>query len=194
MRDSMIFYRSFYEAIRHLNNNEQAIIYNAIFSYGLDFTEPELDGVTKTIWTLIKPQIDANIKRFNNGKQPKTKQIKSKIKAKNKQTKIKSEANNNVNNNVNDNVNLNDKLSFDIFWNNYDKKVDSSKCFKAWLKLVKECEREFVQKQALKYAESTPDVKFRKNPLTWLNGQCWNDETLIDKPKKIHAFHPIIFD
>jgi len=193
MRDSMIFYRSFYEAIRHLEKNEQAIIYDAIFSYGLDFIEPELKGVSKTIWTLIKPQIDANIKRFNNGKQPKSKQEKSKVEAKPKQKASKAEANNNVNDNVNDKQ-LNDKLSFDIFWNNYDKKVDSSKCFKAWVKLVSECQRKFVQEQALKYAQSTPDVKYRKNPLTWLNGQCWNDEELANKPKKVMAFHPIIFD
>ena len=29
------------------------------------------------------------------------------------------------------------------------------------------------------YVLSTPDVKFRKNPLTWLNGKCWNDEISI---------------
>jgi hypothetical protein len=26
------------------------------------------------------------------------------------------------------------------------------------------------------YVKSKPDIQFRKNPLTWLNGQCWNDE------------------
>lgn len=26
------------------------------------------------------------------------------------------------------------------------------------------------------YVKSTPDKQFRKNPQTWLNGQCWNDE------------------
>ena len=27
-----------------------------------------------------------------------------------------------------------------------------------------------------KYVASTPDVKFRRNPLTWLNQGCWDDE------------------
>jgi hypothetical protein len=103
MRDSMIFYRSFYEAIKHLDLFDQARIYDAIFSYGLDFQEPELTGISKTVWILIKPQIDANIKRFNNGNKPKVKQEKSKIEAKVKQKISKVEANNNVN--VNDNVN-----------------------------------------------------------------------------------------
>lgn len=112
MRDSMIFYRSFYEAIKELPLDTQGEIYNAIFCYGLDFQVPELSGVSKTIWTLIKPQIDANIKRFENGKKPKNKQTESKTEAKNKQNESKSVTNNNNNVNNNDNVNVNNKPSF----------------------------------------------------------------------------------
>jgi hypothetical protein len=106
MRDSMVFYRSFFEAIKDLNYEQQGIIFNAIFDYGLNFKEPKLEGICKTIWTLIKPQLDANIKKFHNGKQPKEKQIISKTEANNKQKESKLQAN--VNANVNDNDN--DKL------------------------------------------------------------------------------------
>ena len=104
MRDSMVFYRSFFEAIKDLNFEQQGDIFNAIFDYGLNFKEPKLEGICKTIWTLIKPQLDANIKKFHNGKQPKEKQKKSKPKANQKQTKSKIQAN------VNDNVNANDNI------------------------------------------------------------------------------------
>jgi len=115
MRDSMIFYRSFYEAIKELPLETQGEIYNAIFTYGLDFEVTELSGVSKTIWTLIKPQIDANIKRFENGKKPKNKQTESKTEAKNNQEESKTETNNNNNNNVNDNDNVNEKvIKFDF--------------------------------------------------------------------------------
>ena len=117
MRDSMIFYRSFYEAIKELPLETQGEIYNAIFTYGLDFEVTELSGVSKTIWTLIKPQIDANIKRFENGKKPKNKQTESKTEAKNNQDESKTEANNNNNNNNNNNVNdnVNEKeIKFDF--------------------------------------------------------------------------------
>jgi hypothetical protein len=100
-RDSMVFYRSFYEAIKELSKEQQGEIYNAIFSYGLDFTEPNLSGVSKTVWTLIKPQIDANIRRYNNGNKPKNKQNISKTEAKPKQEASKTQANDNVNDNVN---------------------------------------------------------------------------------------------
>jgi len=105
MRDSTIFYRSFYEAIKELPAQNQADVYSAIFEYSLNFTEIQLTGLSKTIFTLIKPQLDANLRRFRNGSIPKDKQEESKTEAKPKQTISKTEANNN--NNVNNNKNLN---------------------------------------------------------------------------------------
>ena len=32
------------------------------------------------------------------------------------------------------------------------------------------------------YIRSTPDVQFRKDPLTYLNGKCWEDE-IVAAPK-----------
>jgi len=103
-RDSMIFYRSFYESVNGLSPVIKAELYDAIFEYGLNFQEIEFTNeISKALFTLIKPQLDANIKRFENGKKPKTKQIESKTEAKDKQNESKVEANNNVNVNVNDN-------------------------------------------------------------------------------------------
>lgn len=113
MRDSTIFYRSFYEAIKELPAQNQAEVYAAIFEYSLNFSEIKLTGLSKTIFTLIKPQLDANLKRFRNGSEPKTKQEESKTEAKPKLTVSKTEANNNnnVNNNKNLNVNLNENIN-----------------------------------------------------------------------------------
>ena len=102
----MIFYRSFYESVNGLSPVIKAELYDAIFEYGLNFQEIEFTNeISKALFTLIKPQLDANIKRFENGKKPKTKQKESKTEAKDKQNESKVEANNNVN--VNDNVNKN---------------------------------------------------------------------------------------
>lgn len=111
-RDSFIFYRSFYEAISELPKENQADSYNAIMKYALDQEEIELTGISKAIFSLVKPQLDANYKKYENGKQKK-----SKTEAKQKQTKSKkvTNVNENVNVNVNDNVNVNvndnDKVS-----------------------------------------------------------------------------------
>lgn len=104
-RDSFIFYRSFYEAISELPKENQADTYNAIMEYALNQEEIELTGISKAIFSLVKPQLDANYKKYENGKQKK-----SKTEAKQKQTKSKigTNVNENVNVNDNDNVNVNE--------------------------------------------------------------------------------------
>jgi len=67
MRDGFIFYRSFYEAIKELDFDEQLTLYEAIFEYQFNEYEPHLDGIKKSIWLLIKPQLDANNERYENG-------------------------------------------------------------------------------------------------------------------------------
>ena len=89
----MLIYRSFYEAIKELNKEDQADVWAAVHEYGLNRNEIELKGISKTIFTLIKPQLQANLKRFENGN-----------KAKVKQSKSKPKANNNNNNNVNNSI------------------------------------------------------------------------------------------
>ena len=66
-RDSVIFYKSFYEAIKELSIEQQGIVYNAIFKYQFENAESELNGIEKAVFTLIKPQIDANNVRYENG-------------------------------------------------------------------------------------------------------------------------------
>jgi hypothetical protein len=116
MRDSTIIYRSFYEAIKDLDVTVQGEVWKAVFEYSLNFKSVELTGIAKTVFTLIKPQLDANIKRYKNGKKPKQKQEGSKPEAKNKRTISKTEANKNENVNENNNGNQNeDENSHSVF-------------------------------------------------------------------------------
>lgn len=81
---------------------------------------------------------------------------------------------------------INNIFSFDEFWDLYDKKSDKKKCKEKYEKLS------MVQIEKIKealpiYIKSKPDIQYRKNPLTWLNGECWNDEvqpkqeTIVDQ-------------
>lgn len=75
MRDGFIFYASFHEAISQLDDANQLELYKAVVTYGLTGEEPTLEGIAKAMFTLIKPQLDANQKRYENGKKggrPKT--------------------------------------------------------------------------------------------------------------------------
>jgi hypothetical protein len=66
-------------------------------------------------------------------------------------------------------------IEFSVFWDLYDKKEDSKACKKKWENLSNDV-REKIILHVPKYVASTPDVKFRKNPKTYLNNECWNDE------------------
>jgi hypothetical protein len=107
-RDSFIFYRSFFLATKHLNQAEKSQLFDAICSYALDNEIGELNGTAQGMFELIKPQLDANRKRFENGCVKKQKI--SKTEAKNKQTISKDKANVNVNVNVNDNLECKSQL------------------------------------------------------------------------------------
>ena len=67
--------------------------------------------------------------------------------------------------------------TFEIFWDKYNKKVDRSKTEIAWSKL-KESEVEKILESVDSYVISNPDLQYRKNPLTYLNGKCFNDEVI----------------
>jgi hypothetical protein len=93
-----------------------------------------------------------------------------------------SKPKNNPTENENENVNRvriedNKKVWFDVFWEKYNKKQDSKKCFDKWVKLS-DSEINAALDKVDEYVHSTPDVQFRKNPLTWLNGKCWEDEII----------------
>lgn len=68
-RDSFIFYRSFYEAIHELKDDIKLEVFTAITEYALYGKVPEdLKPVAKGMFTLIKPNLDVNTVRYENGK------------------------------------------------------------------------------------------------------------------------------
>jgi hypothetical protein len=68
-------------------------------------------------------------------------------------------------------------FSFSEFWDLYDKKSDKSKCIKKYEK-ISEIDRGKIKNSLSLYVEATPNVQYRKNPLTYLNGRCWEDEAI----------------
>ncbi len=126
-RETFIFYRSFRDAFNALDKDVRLRMYEAVINYGLDLIEPHFEGIEKVLWTLIRPQLEANNKRFENGckggapmgnqnarKQPKNNRETTKKQPRNNQ----KQPNNNNNNNNNNNENVNDirtlKTSFKV--------------------------------------------------------------------------------
>lgn len=66
--EGFIFYSSFLEATKDLDNEQFGIVMRAITEYGINGTVPEnMDPITKIVFTLVRPQIDANAKRREDG-------------------------------------------------------------------------------------------------------------------------------
>ena len=66
-RESFVFYKSFADAIRCLPDEERLKVYDAVCGYALEGDAGEVDGIVAAVLCLIKPQIDANNKRYENG-------------------------------------------------------------------------------------------------------------------------------
>ena len=130
-RESIVFYRSFYEAIKLQPKKIQADLYNALLEYAFTGEVIEMNNAVKSVFLLIKPQIDANNTRYENSKKggrPKKEKTDSskndtKIKTNGFENNEKTETNSskndtensvsekpnvNENENVNENVNVNE--------------------------------------------------------------------------------------
>lgn len=121
MRESTIFYKSFYDSIKLLPKRFQLTFYEDLFEYIFNDVEPKrLTGSSLALFKALKPQIDVNNKRYENGckgGRPKGNQKETKPKPNNNQketkpiTKTKPNYNDNLNLNLNYNDNLNDNYN-----------------------------------------------------------------------------------
>ena len=118
MKNSFVFYRSFYESIKDLDDPTKLEILNAICEYSLNDITPDLSVVGNAIFTLIKPNIDNAMKKYNasveNGKKggrPRKEENLEKPNQNLEETQTKSNGNLDLylydNDNVNDNDNIN---------------------------------------------------------------------------------------
>jgi len=117
-KDSFIFYRSFFEAASALPDTERLHLMDAICEFGLNHKQLELDSLSKAMFCLIKPQLEANHKKWLNGKKggrPKALEPEVKDKKKPKRNRNKTKDKPNVNDNVNVNVNVNKNEYIDNF-------------------------------------------------------------------------------
>ena len=72
-RSSFVFYESFYDAIKEIPEEDQLKAMKAIIDYGLYQIVPNLKGISKVIFMMAKPNLDANYTKWKNGSSPKEK-------------------------------------------------------------------------------------------------------------------------
>lgn len=198
MRESFVFYRSFYEALAQAPDTVFNEVMHAICNYTLNGTETPLNQpLSPVVWTLIKPQLDANIRRYENGKkggapignknakkttekQPKTtkKQPKNNLKQPN--------VNVNVNDNVNVNVNVKDKPN-GLF---ADVPPAIEREFMEWVKMRKQIKKPITTKTTVSRALGvlnglTKNPEKQKKIINQSIDNCWQSfyELKAEEPK-----------
>jgi len=196
-RDAFVFYRSFSEAISGLPDDARLAVYDAIVGYGLnaEYSTCTNDPVVNGFLCLIKPQIDANNRRYENGckggRPRKADDLKGERKPNKNQTETKPKPKEKDKDKDKDkDIIMSD---FDRFWLLYDKKVGKRKTEKLYFELSSK-DREQIFTTLPAYVQATPNKKFRKDPATYINNRCWEDEIVTsgtqmkNEPVKIEVY------
>lgn len=214
MRESFIFYKTFYECIKELPQESGYALYDAIFEYVFAGNEPNLSGLERGIFALMKAQIDANNKKYENGKlggRPKKETNGFENENQNKtsgfenyqknENQNKTETEPNVNDNVNDNI-FNCKNThthtectrFDEFYKIYPRKMDMLNAqgeYMCLLETTPSLSEDDLIAAARNYAETcrirNTKEQYIKSPVNWLRESSWLDYLpgAYKKPQKV---------
>ena len=193
-RKQFTFYRSFYDAVLDLAEDDRLGVYEAIIAYALDRKKPEdLSGVQKTAFILVKPVLDSSWKKAIAGKaggskkKAKRKQNESK-REKEKETENETEIENEIENEIEIETEKEKEgnlefpnpreRGFESFWQLYPRKEGKQKAKAAYIKsdvglsvilgaLGRQLSCEQWQRE---------NGRFIPLPATWLNQRRWEDE------------------
>lgn len=198
-KTSFVLYSDSKSIIDLLTNEQAGLLLKTLFSYVND-ENPKIDNSIALVFEMIKLQLKRDLKKWEQTKEGRSIAGKASAEAK-KLAKLNQQTSTNLTNvdfvqqtstkstvSVNDSVSVNVSVNeikektiplslendFSKFWSLYNKKVDSRKCKDKFIKLSKS-DIEKIIEVLPSYIYSTPDIQFRKNPLTWLNGKCWED-------------------
>lgn len=196
-KKSFILYLDQQELFNKLPNEIAGKLIKHIFSY-VNCENPELDDLLLDIaFSPIKQSLKRDLNKWETqinqrskaGKISAERRAAKANEAQRKATTVESRLTKSTDS-VNDSVSVSDsevtKDLFDEFWNLYGKKVDTAKCKEKFSKLSKS-DVELIFNKLPDYVLSKPDKQYRKNPITWLNGKCWNDEIEVNNERQING-------
>lgn len=190
MRKAFNFFRSYYETASELSDKDRLAFYDALILEQFTGQKTNLKGMAKFAYISQSHSISSQIEGYNQ-------RLKRKDIETNEQpivpiylSETAPDLGGNLGAATGGSAQEKEKgeekveytiYSFESFWDDYGKKIDTAKCKDKYSKLS-ESDREKIKNNLPNYLATTNDVKFRKNPLTYLNGKCWLDE--VKEPVK----------
>lgn len=186
----MVFYRSFYEAIKELPNEEFAKCARAILEYGIEGKEQEEAGIAKSIFIMARPQIDANNKRYENGAKggrPRKPNEENKKPSDNQKKPSNNQAITTGKPNVNVNDNVNENGSNNNITTSPETKIAPASTFT----LSDGTEYEVSENDVVKYEQLYPAVNVRqelRNIKGWCDANPKNRKTRSGAKRFLNAW------
>ena len=199
-RKSFVLHKDSLDILDDLTNGQAGVLFKAIKAYqkGEEF---ELDSIVKIAFSPFKNQFSRDDEKYSEtcerraiagskgGKQKVANASKSKQTIANvadSVSKSKSVSKSDSDNDSNKEVT---NTRFAEFWDLYGKKVDRPKCENKFSKLTS-TEIVLLFTNLPLYIKSKPEKQYRKDPIRWLNGKCWNDEVILqtNQAKSTHTF------
>lgn len=194
-KKSFLLYCDIIHTVKKLNDEQAGRLFKHILSYVND-EDPLMDDlIIDLVFEPIKQSLKRDLKRYENicnrnhingGKGGRPKKEPKKPNGLNNNPKKPKKPD--IDSDIDSDIEIEENIYlFDEFWNDYSKKTDTKKCREKWEK-IKDAEKLKIKEHVLKYVQSTPEVKYRKDPIRYLTHECWNDEIIIhnNKPKYEH--------
>lgn len=183
-RGQFTFYRSYFEAIMEIPEEERLGVLAAIIAYGLDGTEPEgLSPIQKAVFILVRPTLDAGRKKAIGGKRGGDKtQASRKLAASMAQASCKHAASKKEEEKEKENeIEIENECygaasaAFEEFWNLYPVKLEKQDARKAWDEGISQKDVGFVMDGLARWRQSgqwTSDGgRFVPRAAKWLRGR-----------------------
>jgi ribosomal protein L7/L12 len=182
-RKAFNFYRSYFDVANELPDQDRLAFYDALISYQFTGVKPNLKGMALFAFLSQKHSIESQVVGYM------ARLNRSDINKSNENISFESldiigaagGAAGGAAQEKEKEKEKEENIDFFVFWNMYDKKADKAVCIKKWEKLSLK-EKKQILLHVPKYVKATPDIKFRKNPSTYLNQKTWLDEIEDEKP------------
>lgn len=204
-KKSFVLYTESIEIFEALSDEDAGQLIKHIFRYVNDQNPETNNEIVKLMFISIKQYLKRDLVKWRqtseirseigkkggiaSGKKRKQKKANEAIGLNGKQNEANaSKRTDSVSDSVSDNERLKDNIDFKFFWDAYDKKIDRPKCEKKWNKLPEETQLKILSHIEI-YKKATPDKQYRKNPLTYLNNESWENEIIEGAKDGIYAKH-----
>lgn len=195
-KKSFVLHKDSLDILPDLTDDQAGKLFKAIYAYQID-EEINLDQIIKMVFLPFKNQfirddgkyVETCERRAIAGSKGGKQKVANASKCKQKVANVADSVSKSDKDSDSDSVNKVTNERFAEFWDLYGKKVDRPKCEKKFSKISK-ADIELLFTNLPAYIKSKPEKQYRKDPIRWLTGECWNDDIIqpTNQAKSTHTF------